>query len=83
MTQLYNDAEMDLTQRMGVDWEELRQAVLAGQKAPIEQYASDMLASGSANYRVVQRALEEFLFRQVRPFPSFYAGPPQPQRSRH
>jgi hypothetical protein len=57
---------MDLTQRMGVDWEQLRQAALAGQVAPIEQYASGMLASGGSNYRVVQRALEEFLFRQVR-----------------
>lgn len=60
------DVPMDLQQRMGVDWETLGAAVREGRVQPVESYATEALASGDSHYRVVQRSLEEYIFKQAR-----------------
>ena len=57
---------MDLQQRMGVNWESLGVAVREVRVQPVESYATQALAAGDSNYRVVQRALDEYVFKQVR-----------------
>lgn len=56
---------MDLTQRMGVDWQVLAEDVVACRHDRVEEFAREELARGKAHYRIVQRSLEEFLFKQV------------------
>ena len=56
---------MDLSQRMGVDWNDLAADVKACRHERIENFATEELLRGDVHYRIVQRALEEFLFSQV------------------
>ena len=58
---------MDLEQRMGVDWKHLAADVSACRIDRIQSLADGMLDSQKQNYRVLQRALKEYLFGQVHP----------------
>lgn len=69
---------MDLSQRMGVDWTELVIAVRVGDVEQVETWAQLELRRSfpQSHFKIVQRALEEFLFSQVRlnhPWPRFLA----------
>lgn len=57
---------MDLSQRMGVDWTELVIAVRVGDVEQVETWAQLELRRPQSHFKIVQRALEEYLFSQVR-----------------
>lgn len=56
---------MDLSQRMGQDWQALAGHVRSREIAPVAQYLDHALSSATSNYRIVQRSMEEFCFSQV------------------
>jgi hypothetical protein len=56
---------MDLYQRMGIDWRELAGDVVECRVDRVANYAKDALSDESANYRIVQRAIQDYLLQQV------------------
>jgi hypothetical protein len=57
---------MDLSQRVGTDWAALLDDVQSKRLARLEAHVAASLALPNVHYRMVQRSLDEFCFRQVR-----------------
>jgi hypothetical protein len=57
---------MDLSQRVGTDWAALVEDVQSKRLARLESHIAASLALPNVHYRMVQRSLDEFCFRQVR-----------------
>eukprot|EP00892_Ulva_mutabilis_P005724 jgi/Ulvmu1/3523/UM163_0004.1 len=56
---------MDLTQRMGENWQQMALHVRNLDVKPVAEFLGRALQSTSSNYRIVQRSMEEFCFSQV------------------